>query len=282
MKKITLLFLGITALTFSAKAQTTIFSETFGTPTTMKGENIVNHVWDNSVSTGITYSWICVDPVSPDTVGTINIRSNNPSDSIAVGGLSTASGLGNLYFNANVTNSFTISGIKTSDYTDISLSFMIYGKNKSDVTLLKLQYDSGSGLTDVGADQISALSTKKATWLTVTGLTLPSASNLSLTFSTPDLNSANKSLPIEIRIDDILITGTSTATLVKTINPDNRNVTTFNSTIKLDGFTSGIVEIYNTQGKRVYTSVLKETIEPQLAKGLYIVRVGDFRQKISL
>ena len=279
MKKITLLFLGIAAFTFNAKAQTTIFSETFGTPTTMKGENIVNHVWDNTISSGITYSWINVNPVSPDTVGTINIRSNNPSDSIPVGGLSTASGLGNLYFNANVINSFTISGINTLNFNSISLSFMIYGKNKSDVTLLKLQYDSGSGLTDLGKTQISALSTKKANWLTVSNLSLPSSTNLSLTFSTPTLNA---SAPIEIRIDDILITGTATATSVKTLNQDNRKVTAFNSTIKLDGFTSGIVEIFNTQGKRVYSSVLKETLVPHLANGLYIVRVGDFRQKISL
>jgi hypothetical protein len=282
MKKITTLFLGIAALTFSANAQTTIFKETFGTPTTMKGEDIVNHVWDNSVSTGITYSWNFAAPVSPDTVGTLNIRSNNPSDSIAVGGLSTASGFGNLYFNKSVINSFTISGINTSSFNNISLSFMIYGKNKSDVTLLKLQYDSGSGLTDVGTTQISALSTKKAIWSTVSGITLPASSNLSLTFSTPTLNVSNASAPIEIRIDDILITGTATATSVKTINPDNRKVTAFNSTLKLDGFTSGIVEIFNTQGKRVYMSAFKETIEPQLAKGLYIVRVGDFRQKISL
>ena len=279
MKKITLLILGIAAMTLSAKAQTTIFSETFGTPTTMKGENIVNHVWDNSTSTGITYSWTRGEPASPDTVGTLNVRSNNPSDSIAVGGLSTASGSGNLYFNKDVINSFTISGISSLDFNNISLSFMIYGKNKSDVTLLKLQYDSGSGLTDVGTSQISALSTKKATWLTVTGLTLPTSSNLSLTFSTPTLNVTAQ---IEIRIDDILITGTATATSVKTINPDNRKVTASNSTIKFDGFTSGNVEIFNTQGKRVYISAWKETIEPQLAKGLYIVRVGDFRQKISL
>jgi len=105
-------------------------------------------------------------------------------------------------------------------------------------------------------------------------VTLPSANNLLLKFSTPNVG--------EIRIDDIKITGTATATSVKTINPDNRKVTASNSTLKLDGFTSGNVEIYNTQGKRVFTSVLKQTIETQLAKGLYIVRVGDFRQKISL
>lgn len=304
MKKITLLFLGIAALTFSAKAQTTIFKETFGTAQLTRGtctsvsvpgtaeagkydpqknELFTDHIWsaDSHVwNAGIAYSQTSDATANSgacdDSGTTVNIRTNNPST------FTGASGDGNLYFNASVNNSFTVTGINTSGYDNVNLSFGIYGKNTSDVTLLKLQYDSGSGLTDLGTAQISALNTKKATWLTVTGLTLPAGTNLSLTFSTPDLNSANKSLPLEIRIDDILITGTATATLVKTISPDNRKVTAYNSTIKLDGFTSGNVEIFNTQGKRVYTSVLKETIELQLAKGLYIVRVGDFRQKISL
>ena len=281
MKKITLLILGVAALSVGVSAQTTIFKETFGTPTTMKGENIVNHVWDNASTTGIAYSWTRVDPVSPDTVGSLNIRSNNPSDSIPILGLSTASGLGNLYFNANVINSFTVSGINTSNFNNVSLSFMIYGKNKSDVTLLKLQYDSGSGLTDLGT--FTGLSTKKATWQTVSGLTLPASTSLSLKFSTPTTNSASgTAVPLEIRIDDIKITGTATPTLVNVLNQDNRKVIASNATITLDGFTSGIVEIYNTQGKRVFTSEIKETIQPQLARGLYIVRIGDFRQKISL
>jgi hypothetical protein len=304
MKKITLLFLGIAALTLNAKAQTTIFKETFGTTQLTRGtctsvtvpgiaeagkydpqknEFFTDHIWsaDSHVwNAGIAYSQTSdaiSKPSACDSAGTtVNIRTNNPST------FTGASGDGNLYFNASVNNSFTVTGINTSAYDNVTLSFGIYGKNTSDVTLLKLQYDSGSGLTDLGVTQISALSTKKATWLTVTGLNLPTATNLSLTFSSPNLNSANKSLPLEIRIDDILITGTATATLVKTLNQDNRKVTAFNSTIKLDGFTSGIVEIFNAQGKRVYSSVLKESIEPQLAKGLYIVKVGDFRQKISL
>jgi len=110
-------------------------------------------------------------------------------------------------------------------------------------------------------------------------------SNFSIRFSTPNYNtldvSGTNELP-EIRIDDIKITGTATTTSVNSLNSENRKVVASNATITLVGFTTGNVEIYNTQGKKVFASELKETIQPQLAKGLYIVRVGDFRQKISL
>jgi len=54
-----------------------------------------------------------------------------------------------------------------------------------------------------------------------------------------------------------------------------------NSTITLEGFTNGDIEIYTFQGKRVFISEFKDTIQPQLARGLYIIRIGNFRQKIS-
>ena len=301
MKKTTLLSLGILALTITASAQDIIFKETFGTtqPTRgtctsvtvpgtaeagkydpQKNELFTDHLWstDSHVwNTGIVYSQTSIATSNPDacddTGTTVNIRTNNPST------FTGASGDGNLYFNANVKNSFTVSGINTTGYDNVKLSFGIYGKNKIDVTLLKLQFNNGSGLTDLGATQIAALNTTKGTWLTVTNLALPSGSNLSLTFSTPTLNGI---APIEIRIDDIIITGTKIETSVNSLNTDNRKLTVSNSTMTLKGFTTGNIEIYNIQGKRVYTSELKETIQPQLTKGLYIVRVGDFRQKISL
>lgn len=301
MKKITLLFLGIVALSITASAQDIIFKETFGTtqPTRgtctsvsvpgiaeagnydpQKNELFTDHLWstDSHVwNDGVTYSQTSVATSNPgacdDSGTTVNIRTNNPST------FTGASGDGNLYFNANVNNSFTVSGINTSNYDNVKLSFGIYGKNKVDVTLLKLQYDNGTGLTYLGTAEIAALSTTKATWLTVSDITLPSGTNLSLIFSTPTLNGI---APIEIRIDDIIITGTAVETSVNSLNTDNRKLTVSNSTMTLKGFTTGNVEIYNIQGKRVFTSELNETIHPQLTKGLYIVRIGDFRQKISL
>jgi hypothetical protein len=304
MKKITLLLIVITAFTICTNAQTTIFSETFGTtkatrdgctsvsvPGTaetgkydpQKNELYTDHDWsgDSHVwNDGIAYSQTSATTTSvgacDDSGTTLNIRTNNPST------LTGASGNGNLYFNANITNSFTISGINTANYSNISLSFEIYGKNKADVTLLKLQYDNGAGLTDAGTTQITALSTTKQTWLSVTGITLPAASGLSLKFSTPNTNSTNSSAPIEIRIDDMKIAGTSTSTSTSSLNADNHKLTVSNSGIKLEGFTSGNIEIFNIQGRKVFSSMLKETIQPKLANGLYIIRIGDFVQKISI
>jgi len=286
MKKNTLFLISFSVLTLIANAQTTVFKETFGTPTTQKGENIVNHVWDNAASTGITYSWTRVDPAGTDTVGSINIRTNNPSDSLVIGGLATASGHGNLYFNAKTTNSFTISGINTASYNNINLTFMTYGKNKADVTLLKLQYDSGSGLIDAGTTQIAALSTTKGTWQTLSNITLPASSSLTLKFSTPTTNSLNLvagvAQPIEIRIDDVKITGTSVLSALNSLKAENSRIKVLNSTLSLKEFTSGNIEIYNIQGKKVFTSDFKETIKPLLAKGIYIIKIGDYKQKISL
>jgi len=277
MKKTTLLSLGILALTITASAQDIIFKETFGTPSTQKGENIVNHVWDHLAATGITYSWTRVDPIGTDTVGSINVRSNNPSDSIAIKGIATASGHGNLYFNSNATNSFTISGISGisgQSYDRYTLSFGIFGKNAGDSKKMVVQYSNNGGeLTNLAVADIAALASAKGKWEFISGIIVPVSNNLSIKFSTPTLG--------EIRIDDVVLIG-ELSTVVKNLNTDNRKLTVSNSTMTLKGFTTGNVEIYNIQGKRVYTSELKETIQPQLTKGLYIVRVGDFRQKISL
>jgi len=300
MKKTTFLFLGITLLSVGIRAQTTIFLETFGTTKTSrdgcvsgtttglydatKCESYADHDWsaDSHVwNSGIVYTPVSTaTTVSCDDAGTtLNVRTNNPST------YTGASGNGNLYFNADLTNSFTISGINTLNYDNINLSFGIYGKKKYDVTYIKVQCNYGSGFTDIATTQIAGLTTTKTTWLTVSNVSVLANSNFSIRFSTPNYNtldvSGTNELP-EIRIDDIKITGTATTTSVNSLNSENRKVVASNATITLVGFTTGNVEIYNTQGKKVFASELKETIQPQLAKGLYIVRVGDFRQKISL
>jgi len=295
------ILIAILSIVFTANAQTTIFKETFGTTQTSRGtcttvaipgtaevgkydpqknEQYVDHVWsaDSHIwSDGVVYTQTSIATANPgacdDTGTTLNIRTNNPST------FTDASGDGNLYFNANINNSFSINGVNTSNYSNINLSFGVYGKNKADVTLIKLQYNNGSGLTDLGVTQIAALSTTKATWLTVTGITLPASTNLNLTFSTPTLNGT---APIEIRLDDIKITGILNISSVNSLNADKRKVLVSNSTLTLEGFTTGNVEIYNTQGKKVFNSTFKECISTGLTNGLYILKIGDFRQKISL
>jgi len=304
MKKITLIFVGVIAITSFANAQTTIFLETFGTtkasrdgctnvavPGTaeagnydpQKNELFTDHDWstDSHVwNSGVAYSQTSVATANvgacDDSGTTLNIRSNNVSNYIG------ASGNGNLYFNANVANSFTISGIDTYGYTSISLSFGIYGKNKADVTLLGLQCNTGSGYYDIGTSQISALSTSKGTWLTVSGITLPASSTLSLKFATPTTNSANSSAPIEIRIDDVKIIGTPSATATPSASNNPRKVVVTNGIITFNGFSNEMVEVFNSQGLKVFSSKVTESVQPNLPNGLYIVKATNFQQKIIL
>jgi len=271
MKKTTLLFLAIFALTITASAQDIIFKETFGTPSDPKNEVITDHVWDNG--SPISYSWTQNATVAP---GTLNIRTSGTSSSDPTYGYEGASGSGNLYFNKDATNSFIISNINTANFLDIQLSFGIIGsKNAGDAKKIKLEYSTnGTDYTQIAATNISNLTASITNWEVVSAVTIPNVSNIILKFSTPNLG--------EIRIDDLIITGTKIETSVNPLNTDNRKLTVSNATMTLKGFTTGNVEIYNIQGKRVFTSELKETIQPQLSKGLYIVRIGDFRQKISL
>ena len=301
MRKITFILVGILLLSGFANAQTIIFKETFGITKTsrdgcttvavlgtaeagkydpQKNENYSAHDWNDSThvwNVGVVYAQISAATATAGACDaaetTLNIRGNNPST------YTGASGNGNLYFNANQTNSFTIRGINAHNYTNISLSFGVYGKNKSDVTFLKVQCDTGTGLADIATTQIAALSTTKATWLTVTGVTLPTSDSLLLKFSTPNLNGT---APIEIRIDDVKVTGTQSLLGVNTSNVDNRKLYVTSSGLSFNGFTDETVQIFNTGGMRVYSAPVKDLIQPNLPTGLYIVKAGNFTQKITL
>lgn len=301
MKKITFILISILAFTGSANAQTTIFKETFGITKTnrdgctnvavpgtaeagkydpSKNENYLAHDWNDSThvwNAGVAYAQTSAATATAGACDaaetTLNIRTNNPSS------YTGASGNGNLYFNANQTNTFTIRGINSHNYTNISLSFAVYGKNKSDVTFLKVQCDTGTGLADIATTQIAALSTTKATWLTVTGATLPTSDSLLLKFSSPNLNGT---APIEIRIDDVKVTGTLNVSSVNTTNVDTRKLYMTSSGLSFNGFTDETVQIFNTQGKRVYSAQVRDLIQTNLPTGLYIVKAGNFTQKINL
>ena len=130
MRKITFILVGILLLSGFANAQTIIFKETFGITKTsrdgcttvavlgtaeagkydpQKNENYSAHDWNDSThvwNDGILYSQTSAATATAGACDasetTLNIRANNPST------YTGASGNGNLYFNANITNSFTI------------------------------------------------------------------------------------------------------------------------------------------------------------------------------
>jgi hypothetical protein len=270
MKKISIFFFGMTVLVLSANAQSKIFSETFGKPSDSKNEIIDSHVWDNGAP--VSYSWTQVS----GTPGSLNVRTSGTLSNDPSKGYASASGSGNLYFNGDITNSFTIKNITTSDYTNIQLSFGIIGsKTAGDAKKLKVEYSTNStDFTQIAVSNLNNLNATITNWEVISGVSLPAASNLSLKFSTPNAG--------EIRLDDIIISGTSNSTSVNSLSSDARKIIVSNSTIILTGFTTGQLDIYNILGERVFTSELKETIQPQLPTGIYVVKIGNFIQKIYL
>src|ERR1035437_1365611 len=184
MKKITSLLFGIFILANFVNAETiTIFKETFGTPTDSKNEVINNHVWDNG--SPIVYSWIQTSTVAP---GTLNIRTSGTLSSDITYGYTNASGLGNLYFNKDATNTFSISNINTSQYTDVKMTFGIIGsKTAGDAKKMNIEYSTnGTDYIQIATSEISNLNALTANWEVISGVELPSTNNLILKFSTPN------------------------------------------------------------------------------------------------
>jgi len=111
---------------------------------------------------------------------------------------------------------------------------------------------------------------------------LPASSTLSLKFATPTTNSANSSAPIEIRIDDVKIIGTPSATATPSASNNPRKVVVTNGIITFNGFSNEMVEVFNSQGLKVFSSKVTESVQPNLPNGLYIVKATNFQQKIIL
>jgi hypothetical protein len=273
MKKITFFAILFFAAISSVKAQTVFYTETFGTPALdspvvtvgeSKNELLQNHVWDTNI---VTYSWTLVDNADPLLPGTINVRNNNPSTYVG------ASGVGNLYFNANAINSFTITG-NTNGFSNVKLSFGIFGKAAGDSKKMVVEYslDGGTQFVPIAATEIAALTSAAKGWELISNISFPTATSVKLKFSTPNLG--------EIRIDDVKLAGTGISAIPQ-FNNDNQKLTVSNATINLEGFNTGNVEIFNLQGKKVFTSEIVKTLQPKLQKGLYIVKIGDFKQKIT-
>jgi|GEM_PF-2984024 len=302
MKKSTFILCLCIASAITTNAQTTIFLETFGTTkstrdgcvsvttpgTAESGKydpsknelyadhdwSAASHVWNSPISYAQTSDPTANAGACDDSGTTLNIRTNNPSD---VSYYSNASASGNLYFNSNVDNSFIINGINTSDYNNVTLSFGVFGKNKADVNYLKVQYSTGGEFIDLATTEIAALATTKQIWQSVSSIALVSSANLALKFSTPNKNGTN---PIEIRVDDIKITGTDNASGVGYLNNSDHSVAREGTTLKLAGFESGNVQIYSAAGRLVYSTELHPTIQlASLPKGFYVLKIGDYRQK---
>jgi len=273
MKKITLIAIVIIASVNLLKAQETFYTETFGTPALdspvvtageSKNELLQNHVWDTNI---VTYSWTLVDNVDPTLPGTINVRNNNPST------YAGASSVGNLYFNANATNSFTITG-NTSAFSNVKLSFGVFGKTAGDAKKLVVEYstDGGSQFTAIATTELAALTAAAKGWELISNISFPTAASVKLKFSTPNLG--------EIRIDDVKLSGVKVTNSVNLPNYKNWSLT--GKTLKFDVLPMTKVEILALTGSRVATFDAATSIELNLQKGIYILKANNTSAKITL
>ncbi|MBV9210558.1 MAG: hypothetical protein JOZ52_08015, partial [Acidobacteria bacterium] len=163
----------------------TIFTETMGTPAATTPINSYTG-WSNP---GLTFT------------GTGDVRSTSPSS-----GYTGASGGGNIFLTNTAGTNFQISGIDTTGYTALTLSFGVFksttASNGSDLIVAV----SSDGVTYTPLT-FSALptGTGTATWAlrTATG-TIPATANLRIRFT-------QNGTATQFRIDDVSLTGTVAA-----------------------------------------------------------------------
>lgn len=240
----------------SMNAQTVFYTENMGTPsgTTDISANVFQ------VGAPVVYT------------GTADVRSNLVST-----GYTGASAGGNILFNA-LNENFIISGINTSEYEDITLSF---GQNKTtnassneltvevsadgtNWTMLTYTRPTGSGTTG---------------WLLInpTG-TIPTTENLRIRFNTSTVAGG-----IQFRLDDVALKGNKIV-----LGTNNNNIVNANL-VKNTVVSNAIlfaakadVQVINANGQVVKTASVNENTSLEvssLPKGIYIV-TGNVAGKV--
>ena len=164
-----------------AGAQVTIFSENMGNPggTT----TIAAHTFQNSGTQ--TYS------------GSADVRISTAST-----GYTGASGGGNVFFTSTFGTNFIISGINTSSYTNLTLSFGHYKAQSADSNELTVEVSSdGSTYTPLTYSRPTGSGTN--TWMLITASgSIPSTSNLRIRFTQTETVGTP-----QFRLDDVTLTG---------------------------------------------------------------------------
>jgi hypothetical protein len=182
MKK--LLLLSALTIQLLIQAQTTIFSENFGTPTaTTTIPNYVNGTAPATFQNKATHLF----------AGSADIRNTSVSN------YTGASGGGNLWITNSASRDFVISNINTMNYTNIQLTLgYLHGSNTTGQNLL-IEYSTDS----VNWTGVTYSRPTNTSWnLLTTSTTLVASSNLRIRLRQP----ASGTLTT-FRIDDIKITG---------------------------------------------------------------------------
>ncbi len=245
MKKFYSLFAAV-ILAATVNAQEVFYSENMGTPTTTTP--ISSNVFQ--VGAPVTYS------------GTAEVRNTSPST-----GYSGASGAGTIFLNG-VNKDFLISGIDSSNYADITMSF---GHNKA------TNASSNEMTVEVSADGTTwtLLTYTRPTgsgsngWLLITPTgVIPATQNLRIRFNSTISNA-------QFRLDDVVLSGTNTTLATEVVNSTKVNLvknTVVGNAIMFAA--KADVQILNMNGQVVKTASVNENTSLEvssLAKGMYVV-----------
>lgn len=158
-----------------------IFSENMGTPSGTT--TIAANIFQNS---GFTFT------------GTADVRSTTVSS-----GYTGASGGGNVFVTNSIGRFFEISGINTTGYSDLALSFGQYKSTSAGSNELVVEV-SPDGTTYTPLTYSRATGSGTSNWLKIEPAgTIPSAANLRIRFT-------QTSTGPQFRIDDVVLSGTST------------------------------------------------------------------------
>ncbi|MBB4806374.1 hypothetical protein HNP38_001646 [Chryseobacterium defluvii] len=229
-------------------AQTTIYSEDMGTATATTA--ISANTFQNG--SPITYS------------GTADVRATNASSTT---NYPEASAGANVMVNA-ASETFIISGIDTTNYTSIQLSFgQRKGATAANNELTVEVSSDGTNWTALSYSRPTGSGTATWAYISPTG-TIPSTANLSIRFTGTN--------GTEWRIDDVKLVGTSSTLAVNDIK-NKKGSFIRNTYVDADEIVFGSqvkdVKIYNMYGQIVKTSS-KEGASlnvSELTRGNYIV-----------
>ena len=232
----------------SVNAQTTIYSESFGTPTAT-----------TSLATYTGYQ--NASPVSYS--GTADVRISTPSS-----GYAGSTGGGNIFFTGTAGTNLVISGISTAGYESLALSFGELKSTSASSNELTVEV-SDNGTTWVPLTYTRASGTGTAnvyTLISPTG-TIPTTATLSIKFTNTNTT--------QWRLDDVKITGT-----VKPLGTSDNNVNKA-SLVKNTIVENSIlfaakanVQVINMNGQVVRTASVNENSSVDvstLTKGTYFV-----------
>lgn len=249
---------------FVAYAQVTIYSENVGTPSA-------------NTAVGIYTGWQNATPITYSSTGATDVRNTTNST-----GYTGASGGGNVWFATTGNPDLLISGINTSSYENLVLSFGFIKTTSAATTELGVQVSAdGTTWTNLTYAVSSGTGTSNIWSLKTASGTIPSATNLRIKFTKATTTSG-------FRIDDIKLVGT-----LKTLSVNDviasKNITLKNTVVDnaLSFQTKGnaTVKVYNMNGQLVKSSVISvsnSTVDvASLPKGNYVVTSELNGEKVS-